>query len=75
VHVFWFSHFRGESRYSWLRHTRSTPPTDAEIEAELASRRDMKSKVASLEQADAKLRLQELAERHLQQGKEGGQGA
>lgn len=48
---------------SWLRHTRTTPPTQAELDAFDAQRVVMQQNVAEIERKDRKLRLQERAER------------
>lgn len=59
------------SWHSWLRHGRVHAPTPDELEAEEQARLALKSRVATINAADQKLRLQELAERHLQESAAG----
>ena len=61
-------------RYGWLRYNRDTPPSESEIESEAAAAADLKARVAILEEADAKLRLQEIAEKQLAKGGQSGGG-
>jgi NADH:ubiquinone oxidoreductase subunit len=58
------------SRHSWLRHGRASAPTPIELDAEENARVSLANKVAQLNAADQKLRLQEIAERHLNSGGE-----
>jgi NADH:ubiquinone oxidoreductase subunit len=54
--------------YAWLHHSRDAPPSESEVAAELAAQTALRARVAKLEQADAKLRMQEIAERQLANG-------
>eukprot|EP01116_Phalansterium_solitarium_P008002 TRINITY_DN21163_c0_g1_i1.p1 TRINITY_DN21163_c0_g1~~TRINITY_DN21163_c0_g1_i1.p1 ORF type:complete len:165 (+),score=36.03 TRINITY_DN21163_c0_g1_i1:131-625(+) len=48
---------------AWLTKKRDLPPTDQELQVEDQKKRWLKQRVAELEREDAKLRLQEIAER------------
>lgn len=51
--------------YGWLRHTRAEAPTVEEVDAEAAAQAALQQRVAALNAADAKLRLQEMAEKNI----------
>lgn len=51
--------------YGWLRHTRTEAPTVEEVDAEAAAQAALQQRVAALNAADAKLRLQEMAEKNI----------
>jgi len=53
-------------RHHWLRHGRAVPPTLAELEADEARSAALAAKVKALNEADRKLRLQEMAQRALE---------
>lgn len=53
-------------RHHWLRHGRAVPPTLAELEADEARAAALSAKVKALNEADRKLRLQEMAQRALE---------
>ena len=47
---------------SWLRHTRDTPPTQAEIDAFDTKQEQLRLNIEEIERKDRKLRLQERAQ-------------
>lgn len=53
----------------WLRRIREDPPTEAEIDKYEADKAAFAKKVRDIEEADAKLRIQEQLERKLGGGK------
>lgn len=55
-------------RHRWLRHGRGDPPTLAELESEQAAKVALAQRVAQITAADQKLRMQEIAEKHLNDG-------
>jgi len=54
--------------HSWLRSHRADPPSIDELEAEVKRQQVLANKVQALHVADAKLRMQEIAERRMGTG-------
>jgi NADH:ubiquinone oxidoreductase subunit len=51
---------------SWLRHTRATPPSDAELDEFDSKAKQLQLNIQEIERKDRKLRLQEQLERETQ---------
>ncbi len=54
-------------RHSWLRHHRVEVPSVEEMRLESNDNEKIQQKISDIKQIDHKLRMQEMAERHLEE--------